>query len=45
MEEKTLPVEIKPTWKSGTRITFHREGDKRPGRVPADIVFVLKIVP
>uniref|UniRef100_A0A1I7Y419 DnaJ_C domain-containing protein n=1 Tax=Steinernema glaseri TaxID=37863 RepID=A0A1I7Y419_9BILA len=44
-EDKVLTVQIKPGWKSGTKITFPKEGDQRPGRVPADIVFVIKDKP
>lgn len=36
---------IKPGWKSGTKITFPREGDQYPGHVPADIAFVIKDKP
>ena len=38
MEEKVLCVDVKPGWKAGTKITFPREGDQLPGKVPADIV-------
>jgi len=44
-EDKLLTVTIKPGWKSGTKITFPREGDQYPGRVPADIAFVIKDKP
>ncbi|TMS34571.1 hypothetical protein L596_002134 [Steinernema carpocapsae] len=44
-EDKVLTVQIKPGWKSGTKITFPKEGDQRPGRIPADIVFVIKDKP
>jgi DnaJ-class molecular chaperone len=42
VEDKVLTINIKPGWKSGTKITFPKEGDQYPGRVPADIVFVIK---
>uniref|UniRef100_A0A1I8ENP9 J domain-containing protein n=1 Tax=Wuchereria bancrofti TaxID=6293 RepID=A0A1I8ENP9_WUCBA len=42
IEDKVLTINIKPGWKSGTKITFPKEGDQHPGRVPADIVFVIK---
>ncbi|CAB3404707.1 unnamed protein product [Caenorhabditis bovis] len=42
LEDKVLTVTIKPGWKSGTKITFPKEGDQNPGRTPADIVFVIK---
>jgi len=40
--EKILVIDVKPGWKEGTKITFEREGDERPGEEPADILFVLK---
>ncbi|GMT14298.1 hypothetical protein PFISCL1PPCAC_5595, partial [Pristionchus fissidentatus] len=42
VEDKVLTINVKPGWKSGTKITFPKEGDQHPGRVPADIVFVIK---
>lgn len=42
IEEKVLNVDIKPGWKEGTKITFPKEGDQTPGKIPADIVFVVK---
>ncbi|KAI6228625.1 DnaJ domain-containing protein [Aphelenchoides fujianensis] len=44
-EDKVLTVTIKPGWKSGTKITFPKEGDQYPGHVPADIAFVIKDKP
>jgi len=44
-EEKILKINVKPGWKAGTKITFEKEGDQIPGKVPADIVFVLKEKP
>jgi len=41
-EEKILTVNIKPGWKAGTKITFPKEGDRKPGVVPADVVFIVK---
>ncbi|XP_001638784.2 dnaJ homolog subfamily B member 4 [Nematostella vectensis] len=41
-EEKILTVNVKKGWKAGTRITFPKEGDQKPGRIPADIVFTIK---
>lgn len=32
-------------WKTGTKITYEKEGDELPGVVPADIVFILNIKP
>jgi len=40
--EKILTISVKPGWKDGTKITFEKEGDEKPGEVPADLVFVLK---
>lgn len=44
-EEKILTIEVKPGWKEGTKITFEREGDQSPGKIPADIVFVIRDKP
>lgn len=44
-EDKVLTITVKPGWKSGTRITFPKEGDVHPNRVPADITFVIKDKP
>uniref|UniRef100_A0A914IFE9 J domain-containing protein n=1 Tax=Globodera rostochiensis TaxID=31243 RepID=A0A914IFE9_GLORO len=44
-EDKVLTINVKPGWKSGTRITFPKEGDMYPNRVPADITFVIKDKP
>lgn len=44
-EEKILTIDIKKGWKEGTKITFPKEGDEKPGVVPADIVFILKDMP
>ena len=43
VEDKVLSINVKPGWKSGTKITFPKEGDQHPGRTPADIVFVIKV--
>eukprot|EP01118_Nematostelium_gracile_P007773 TRINITY_DN2544_c0_g1_i1.p1 TRINITY_DN2544_c0_g1~~TRINITY_DN2544_c0_g1_i1.p1 ORF type:complete len:307 (-),score=92.80 TRINITY_DN2544_c0_g1_i1:45-965(-) len=40
--EKVLTIRIQKGWKSGTKITFEREGDEKPGIIPADIIFVLE---
>ncbi|XP_055703100.1 dnaJ protein homolog 1 [Phlebotomus papatasi] len=40
-EEKMLTITVKPGWKAGTKITFQREGDQIPGKIPADIVFII----
>lgn len=38
-EDKVVEIDVKQGWKEGTKVTFSREGDQYPGRVPADIVF------
>lgn len=40
-EEKILTIEIKPGWKAGTKVTFERHGDQKPGVIPADLIFVI----
>ncbi|XP_070564160.1 dnaJ homolog subfamily B member 4-like [Ptychodera flava] len=44
-EDKVLQIQVKPGWKEGTKITFPKEGDQHPNRIPADIVFTLKDKP
>ena len=44
-QEKILTIDVKPGWKEGTKITFPEEGDQYPGRIPADIVFIVKQKP
>ena len=44
-EEKILTIEVKPGWKEGTKITFEREGDQTPGKIPADIIFMIRDKP
>jgi len=44
-EEKILTVNVKPGWKAGTKITFPKEGDRKPGIVPADVVLTVKDKP
>ncbi|XP_071508166.1 dnaJ homolog subfamily B member 5-like [Diadema antillarum] len=44
-EDKILEINVKPGWKEGTKITFPKEGDQGPKKIPADIVFTLKDVP
>lgn len=41
-EDKLVNIAIKPGWKSGTRVTFQKEGDQTHGKIPADIVFVIR---
>ena len=45
MEDKLITIDVKPGWKEGTRITFSEEGDQFPGRIPSDIIFVIKQKP
>ena len=42
IEKKILYVQIQPGWKEGTMIKFEREGDQKPGTIPADIIFIIK---
>lgn len=44
-EEKVLKINVKPGWKAGTKITFSEEGDRTPGKIPADIVFIIRDKP
>lgn len=44
-EDKVLKINVKPGWKSGTKITFAKEGDQFPGKVPADIAFIIRDKP
>lgn len=44
-EEKVLTINVKPGWKTGTKITFQREGDQAPNKIPADIVFIIRDKP
>lgn len=44
-DDKYVTINVRPGWKSGTKITFQKEGDQCPGKVPADIIFVLRDKP
>lgn len=44
-EDKVLTIHIKPGWKSGTKITFQKEGDQGRNKIPADIVFIIRDKP
>lgn len=44
-EDKLVNIAIKPGWKSGTRVTFQKEGDQTHGKIPADIVFIIRDKP
>lgn len=41
-EDKILIVNVKPGWKSGTRITFPQEGDQYVDKIPADVIFIIR---
>lgn len=43
--EKTLDVHVKAGWKAGTKVTFARQGDQYPGKIPADIAFIIRDKP
>lgn len=45
-ESQTLTIDVRPGWKSGTKITFSEAGDQEhPSLPPSDIVFVVKEKP
>lgn len=44
-EDKVLTINVKPGWKAGTKITFQKEGDQGRGKIPADIVFIIRDKP
>lgn len=44
-EDKCVTISIKPGWKSGTKVTFQKEGDQTQGKIPADIVFIVRDKP
>lgn len=43
--EKLLQIDVMAGWKAGTKITFEREGDEHPGRIPADFIFIIQEKP
>ena len=45
LEEKVLQINVKPGWKAGTKVTFAKEGDRIPGKTPADIAFIIRDKP
>ena len=45
VQDKVITIDIKPGWKEGTKITFSEEGDQLPGKIPADIIFIIKQKP
>lgn len=44
-EDKILAIDVKPGWKSGTKITFNQEGDKGPDSMAADVTFIIRDKP
>lgn len=44
-QEDIVEINIKPGWKSGTKITFAERGDEYPGKIPADMVFEIEELP
>jgi DnaJ family protein B protein 13 len=42
--ETYLTIDIKRGWKTGTRIVFPKEGDQGPNKIPADVVFTVKVL-
>ena len=40
-----VEIQLKPGWKSGTKLTYECLGDEAPGIVAADMVFVVKEKP
>ncbi|KAJ0495219.1 putative DnaJ domain, Chaperone J-domain superfamily [Helianthus annuus] len=39
--EEILPIQIKPGWKKGTKITFPEKGNQEAGAAPGDLIFVV----
>ena len=44
-QEDIIEINIKPGWKSGTKITFAERGDEYPNKIPADIIFEIEELP
>lgn len=46
-EDKYVHISIKRGWKSGTKVTFQKEGDQSrdQSKIPADIVFIIRDKP
>lgn len=42
---KVLEINVKPGWKTGTKLTYAEMGDEKPGRTPGDIIFVVQEKP
>lgn len=41
-EEKIVKVEVPPGSKDGTEVIFPSAGDKKPGMIPGDVIFVIR---
>lgn len=41
-DELVIPLEVKPGWRDGTKVTYPGEGDIIPGHPAQDLVFVIK---
>ena len=44
-EEKILFLDLQPWWKTGTKVTFEGEGDKKKGEPAQDVQFVIQVEP
>ena len=42
-DSKVLSIDVRAGWKSGTKITFAKEGDEKPGYHAGDIIFVIQV--
>jgi len=38
IRDKILTINVKPGWRSGTRITFPKEGDQGPNNIPGNCI-------
>ena len=45
VETEVLAVEVLPSWKKGTKITFPNKGDKLHGQLAQDLTFILDLKP
>ncbi|PKI18357.1 hypothetical protein CRG98_049369, partial [Punica granatum] len=39
--EEFLAIDVKPGWKKGTKLTFPEKGSEQPGRIAADLIFII----
>jgi len=42
LSQKKIIINVRPGWREGTQIIFEKEGDEHFGRIPADLIFVLR---